>query len=468
MDGVLDVVDRGRRHHRPVGRLRAPAPRAARVRVLEAGDRPGGVIRTERFDGWVVDCGPDALLAQKPAGVGLCRELGIASRLVSTLPPRTAYVLRDDPPASAGRRSFLGFPLSSRRWRCRRSSRRAARPAWRPRSWCRGAWHEDDDESIGAFVRRRFGQEAADYLADPLLAGIHAGDADGCRCGRCFPGCGRRAPVGQRAARVPRDEDDTLAPGRVRLAAGRHRRLVEALARRSRPARCALARGSRDAARAAVTGRVERRSCAAARRGALRARLRRRRTAARARHRRGGGLRRHPYASTATVAFGYRPIRWRIRCRARASWSRAPSAARCSPARGSARSGRGARPTGTCCCAGSSAAAAIRIASSGTTTRRSSRRPREARGLLGITGSPLSARLSRWPRQSPQFVVGHQARVAAMEQRLKALPGLFLAGSGFRAIGIPDCIADGRAATASTRRRLPQAQHRGGTGEKPR
>jgi oxygen-dependent protoporphyrinogen oxidase len=68
--------------------------------------------------------------------------------------------------------------------------------------------------------------------------------------------------------------------------------------------------------------------------------------------------------------------------------------------------------------------------------------------LLGITGSPLFARLSRWPRQSPQFVVGHQARVAVVEQRLKALPGLFLAGSGFRAIGIPDCIADGRA-TAS-------------------
>jgi oxygen-dependent protoporphyrinogen oxidase len=65
--------------------------------------------------------------------------------------------------------------------------------------------------------------------------------------------------------------------------------------------------------------------------------------------------------------------------------------------------------------------------------------------LLGISGEPLFTRLTRWSRQSPQFAVGHQARVAAIEQRLKALPGLFLAGSGFRAIGIPDCIADGRA-----------------------
>jgi oxygen-dependent protoporphyrinogen oxidase len=69
--------------------------------------------------------------------------------------------------------------------------------------------------------------------------------------------------------------------------------------------------------------------------------------------------------------------------------------------------------------------------------------------LLGITGEPIFTRLSRWPRQSPQYVVGHQARVAVIEQRLRALPGLFLAGSGFRAIGIPDCIADGRAAASS-------------------
>jgi oxygen-dependent protoporphyrinogen oxidase len=69
--------------------------------------------------------------------------------------------------------------------------------------------------------------------------------------------------------------------------------------------------------------------------------------------------------------------------------------------------------------------------------------------LLGISGAPIFTRLTRFSRQSPQFGVGHQARTAAIDQRLKALPGLFLAGSGFRAIGIPDCIADGRA-TAST------------------
>jgi oxygen-dependent protoporphyrinogen oxidase len=67
---------------------------------------------------------------------------------------------------------------------------------------------------------------------------------------------------------------------------------------------------------------------------------------------------------------------------------------------------------------------------------------------LRITGAPLFARLYRWERQSPQYEVGHQQRLASIESRLSALPGLFVTGSGFRAIGIPDCIADGREAAA--------------------
>jgi oxygen-dependent protoporphyrinogen oxidase len=41
--------------------------------------------------------------------------------------------------------------------------------------------------------------------------------------------------------------------------------------------------------------------------------------------------------------------------------------------------------------------------------------------------------------------VGHRARLEAIEKRLSHHPGLFLTGSGFRGVGIPDCVADGRA-----------------------
>jgi oxygen-dependent protoporphyrinogen oxidase len=44
--------------------------------------------------------------------------------------------------------------------------------------------------------------------------------------------------------------------------------------------------------------------------------------------------------------------------------------------------------------------------------------------------------------------VGHLQRVARVEQGLMGIPGLFVTGSGFRAIGIPDCITDGRETAA--------------------
>jgi protoporphyrinogen/coproporphyrinogen III oxidase len=67
---------------------------------------------------------------------------------------------------------------------------------------------------------------------------------------------------------------------------------------------------------------------------------------------------------------------------------------------------------------------------------------------MGITGEPLFTRLFRWTRQSPQYEIGHLQRLAAIEQRLASVPGMFVTGSGFRAIGIPDCVADGRETAA--------------------
>jgi oxygen-dependent protoporphyrinogen oxidase len=66
--------------------------------------------------------------------------------------------------------------------------------------------------------------------------------------------------------------------------------------------------------------------------------------------------------------------------------------------------------------------------------------------VLGVSGPPLFARVYRWRHAGAQHNVGQLARVARIEARLREHPGLFVAGSGFRSIGIPDCIADGRAA----------------------
>jgi oxygen-dependent protoporphyrinogen oxidase len=66
--------------------------------------------------------------------------------------------------------------------------------------------------------------------------------------------------------------------------------------------------------------------------------------------------------------------------------------------------------------------------------------------VLGIDGGPVLTRVFRFTRQSPQYEVGHLERLAAIDNHLGRVPGLFVAGSGFHAIGIPDCVADGRAA----------------------
>jgi oxygen-dependent protoporphyrinogen oxidase len=68
---------------------------------------------------------------------------------------------------------------------------------------------------------------------------------------------------------------------------------------------------------------------------------------------------------------------------------------------------------------------------------------RDLRGVLGVTEAPVLTRVYRWRRAGAQHLVGHLDRVLDIERRL-APRGIFVAGSGFRATGIPDCVADGR------------------------
>jgi oxygen-dependent protoporphyrinogen oxidase len=65
--------------------------------------------------------------------------------------------------------------------------------------------------------------------------------------------------------------------------------------------------------------------------------------------------------------------------------------------------------------------------------------------LLGIAGEPLFVRIYRWQHASAQHEVGHLGRLATIEHTLRQHSGLFITGSGFRGVGIPDCVADGRA-----------------------
>jgi oxygen-dependent protoporphyrinogen oxidase len=56
--------------------------------------------------------------------------------------------------------------------------------------------------------------------------------------------------------------------------------------------------------------------------------------------------------------------------------------------------------------------------------------------LIGLQGDPIWAAVRRWERAMPQYHVGHLERVAAVETRLKGLPGLEIAGNGLHGVGV--------------------------------
>ena len=66
--------------------------------------------------------------------------------------------------------------------------------------------------------------------------------------------------------------------------------------------------------------------------------------------------------------------------------------------------------------------------------------------LLGIRGAPVRTLVCRWRESMPQYLLGHLDRVAALEARADAQPGLWLAGNAYRGVGIPDCIRAGQGA----------------------
>src|SRR2546428_8419674 len=146
--------------------------------LIEARERLGGTIVSERVDGFLVEAGPDSFLSEKPWALALCRRLGVESRLACTddrfRKTFVAFGGRLHPlpdgfqllaPTRLG--PFLASTLFS--WP---GKLRMALDLVLPRGG-------DPDESLGAFVRRRLGRAALERGAQPLVAGIYTRGPDG-------------------------------------------------------------------------------------------------------------------------------------------------------------------------------------------------------------------------------------------------------------------------------------------------
>lgn len=146
------------------------------VVVLESSPRVGGKIATAEFAGRPVDCAADAFLARVPDAVDLCHELGLTRELVSPA-SRTAYVFADGRLRQFPTGAVLGVPTDLEALeRSGIVSTDAAARAERDLALREAV--RNDDESVGALVRRRVGDEVFETLVAPLLSGVYAGDAD--------------------------------------------------------------------------------------------------------------------------------------------------------------------------------------------------------------------------------------------------------------------------------------------------
>jgi oxygen-dependent protoporphyrinogen oxidase len=148
------------------------------ILLLEASPRLGGSIGTEQVGDFLVESGPDSFITEKPWALHLCERLGLSSRLVSTqsayqrifivhrsklVPLPEGFFLL----APTRIWPFIQTPLFSWAGKLRMAGELLI---------SRGQL--DSDESLGAFVRRRFGAEALERIAQPLVGGIYASDPD--------------------------------------------------------------------------------------------------------------------------------------------------------------------------------------------------------------------------------------------------------------------------------------------------
>ena len=437
-------------------RLTRAAPGVA-VTLLEGRPRAGGNVATADHGGFRVELGPNGFLDRTPHVPRLCRDLGLADRLVagSEAARKNRYLflnsrLRKLPGGPLG---LLTTPLLGLRGKWglfTEPFRGRATPA---------DGSGETDESVAAFVTRRAGREAAAVFADALVTGIYAGDPTELSVAATFP----RLPVMEREAgsiirgfmRAGKRRREEAAgrgeppPGPQRMWSFREglQTLTDRLAAALGPAVKVGARVRSLAPSAGVTGwfvRGEGReawsadavvlACPAYEQAAILADL----DAPLA-----DDISGITYNRIAVVALGYRAAD----CPTRPDGFGyiAPQNTRrdvlgvqwCSsiyPDRA---------PPGCvlwrALCGGVTRDdvydrdddALVRAVHS------------EMKVAMGVTAPPVFTRVARWPNAIPQYVIGHPARVRRIEAAAARHPGLFLTGNAYRGVALGDCAEQG-------------------------
>jgi oxygen-dependent protoporphyrinogen oxidase len=421
--------------------------------LYESSSRLGGVLRTEHIDGCVVEAGPDSFVTEKPWAADLSRTVGLGDQLIgSNDADRKTYIL------TRGRlvempdglmfmvpTKILPTGLSSLfSWKTKlRMTQELFHP---PRA-------VDHDESVAAFVERHYGSEMVDRLAGPLLSGVYGGEAANLSVRAVLP-------------RFVEMERTHGSLGRAMLAA---RKKMRAGPRKpASPLFTSLRNGmqhlaetvvSRLTPSALVTGALvqavqpqaggwlvsagmqsdEFDAVIVALPALAAAQVLRLASTDLA-----GELAAVQYSSSITVGLGYdREVRRSLppgfgflvprsegkrllaatfvhnKFPHRAPYDRA--LLRCFFA--------GVNAENVWPFSDEQIVGIVR---------------NELQQILGLRAEPLFARVYKWKSAMPQYGVGHLDRLDRIERLRQGLPGLALAGNGYRGIGVPDCVRSGR------------------------
>lgn len=145
--------------------------------LLEGGSMPGGLTASFEQGGFLFESGPQSFQAT-PTLRGLIGETGLRDEMIEADGKAPRFILRGGRMAKVPL-SPQGFLVSSllgarSRWKLATEALRRTQPP-------------DEEETVAAFVRRKFGHEILEYLVSPFVSGVYAGDPERLSLGAAFP-----------------------------------------------------------------------------------------------------------------------------------------------------------------------------------------------------------------------------------------------------------------------------------------
>jgi protoporphyrinogen/coproporphyrinogen III oxidase len=427
--------------------------------VFESGPRFGGVLVTEQVDGCLLEAGPDSFLTEKPWAADLCRRLGIADQLIgSNDSARKTYILVKGKlvPLPDGLMFLVPTKLAPALLSPIFSAATKLRMA---REWWYPPRRSNGDESVAALVERHYGAEMVDRLADPLLSGVYGGEASQLSARAVLPrlvemeskhgSLGR----GMLAARKNTNHSPSGPPIFTSLKGGMQQ-LSEALVtklsagslRVDSPVQ-AVQRQDRGWIVSAGYASDRFDAVIVATPATAAAPLFEIASADLA-----AELRAIPYSSSVTVTLGFdkdkdknKDVRVVLPAGfgflvPRSEGKRMLAATFVHnkfPHRAPEN-----RALIRCFLGGSRDEQVLQL----TDEEILGIVRDELREIVGLQAEPLFTRIYRWRGAMAQYTIGHLDRLERIEGLLKPLPGLALAGNGYRGIGVPDCVRSGEKA----------------------